>query len=90
MEHIGAEVWLVMAVTQVAEDILFQDSSSKSSCIENSESEEDDLSAVVLSLLKEDHPKQTGYLAVVTLYSDRNFWRHFRVSRSTFNRMLHY
>ena len=28
--------------------------------------------------------KSTGYLHVIDLYSDADFWGHFRVSRSTF------
>ncbi|KZS08294.1 Uncharacterized protein APZ42_027784 [Daphnia magna] len=66
MEHIGAEVGLVMAVTQVAEDILFQPSRSEGSSIENSESEEDDLSTVLISLIKQDHTKQTGSQNLLT------------------------
>ncbi len=41
-------------------------------------------------LIREEHPKQMGYLNVISQYSDRNFWRHFRVSHSTFEKIIYF
>jgi hypothetical protein len=39
-------------------------------------------------LVPKCHPRQVGYLNVVLLYSDKDFWRHFRVTRATFGLLL--
>lgn len=54
-----------------------------------SSSEEDDSEfeyGEILTLTEvERHPRQVGYLNTISLYSDADFFRHFRVSRTTFN-----
>ena len=47
-----------------------------------------DSTDLILAMLREDHPKQTGYLNVVSKYYD--FWRHFRVISSTFGMIIHF
>ena len=42
------------------------------------------------SVIQESHPRQTGYLRVIMEYSNNDFWRHFRVSRATFNYLLRF
>ena len=66
------------------------DSSSDSSM---DDSDDDDFEAEIVacaSFIAEDHPKQTGYLELVSQYSDCNFWRHFRVSRATFGYLIEF
>ena len=46
--------------------------------------------AIMPLLLTEEHPRQTDYLQVIARYSDRDFWRCFRVTRSTFNVLLQF
>ena len=63
------------------------------SILNSSSSEEDDVADnrhVVLAglVLPESHPKQTGYLKVISSYSNSDFWRHFRVTRATFGLIL--
>ncbi len=53
------------------------------------EYELDDNHLVIAGLvLPESHPKQTGYFQVISSYSNSDFWRHFRVTRATFNLLL--
>ena len=49
-----------------------------------------DSTDLILAMLRKDHPKQTGYLNVVSKYSNRDFWCHFRVTRSTFDVIIHF
>ena len=43
---------------------------------------------VASAFFPEEHPKQENYLDVVSKYSDRDFWRHFRCTRSTFELII--
>lgn len=59
--------------------------------IESSSDEEDDLElqneemlAFIETTAIEHHPRQVGYLNLIPLYSDADFFRHFRVTRTTF------
>jgi hypothetical protein len=59
--------------------------------IDESSSEEDDsafedegMLTVIGTYEIERHPRQVGYLNHISLYSDADFFRHFRVTRTTF------
>lgn len=59
--------------------------------IESSSDQEDDLElqneemlAFIETTAIEHHPRQVGYLNLIPLYSDADFFRHFRVTRTTF------
>ena len=66
-------------------DMLLSDSDGDSS-----DEDEDVITdhAAMAVTFHETHPKQTGYLNVISTYSDADFWRHFRVTRSTFEFIL--
>ena len=36
----------------------------------------------------ECHPVHFGYMETVAAYSDRDFWRHLRITRSTFQILM--
>ncbi len=54
----------------------------------SSDSEHETLHIISASSIRENHPRQTGYIQVVFTYSDADFWRHFRVSRATFRLLI--
>jgi hypothetical protein len=56
----------------------------------NDEEENDTCLAVIASIEIEKHPRQVGYLNVISLYSDNDFYRHFRITRTTFLYVLCY
>ena len=62
-------------------------SSSSSEDSEGSSIEDFDvdnsIQIVCASQTQEEHPKQTNYLDVIEKYSNRDFWRHFRIGRDT-------
>lgn len=43
---------------------------------------------LIACALTEDHSRQRDYLKIIGLYSDLDFWRHFRVTRSSFTLIL--
>lgn len=60
--------------------------------LSSSREDEDDgiFIAAFACLVPECHPRKIGYLNVVSLYSDVDFLRNFRVTRATFGLLLHY
>lgn len=61
-----------------------------SSSSEDPEGDEQMNVVALASVIQESHPRQTGYLRVIMEYSNNDFWRHFRVSRATFNYLLRF
>ena len=68
-----------------------------SSSVDSDSSEEEDLQFLQFSwelenvfrcIEPECHPVHIGYMQTVATYSDREFWRHFRVTRSTFQILM--
>lgn len=58
---------------------------------DSSDDEENKTSmAVIASIEIEIHPRQVGYLNIISLYSDNDFYRHFRITRTTFLYVLCY
>lgn len=56
----------------------------------DSDSEDTELLTVIGSTEMERHPRQVGYLNVISVYSDADFFKHFRVTRTTFQYLLAY
>jgi hypothetical protein len=83
---------LVILGTAVSNLLTANEDSSSSS----SSSEDDDIQVRAVffnafaSLVPEVHPRQVGYLQVISQYSCQDFWRHFRVSRASFGLLLHH
>ena len=75
---------LSVAAIQSVQEVL--ETSSDSSSDDANENRPEHF--LVACCIRESHPRQTGYLQVVSSYSDRDFWRHFRVSRATFHNIL--
>lgn len=75
----------LLAIVCVSEMLMESSSSSE-------DSEEDDNKKIfaLASVIRETHPRQTGYLSVIMEYSNSDFWRHFRVSQATFNYLLRF
>jgi hypothetical protein len=48
---------------------------------DDSEYEEEEILTFIGTSEIERHPRQVGYLNIITLYSDADFFRHFRVTR---------
>lgn len=73
----------------VISDLLDSDSSSG-----ESDNEMEELAVIVMARscltasFPERHPRLPGYLNHILEYSDRDFWRHFRVSQDTFSFIL--
>ena len=68
-----------------------------SSSVDSDSSEEEDLQFLQFSwelenvfrcIEPECHPVHIGYMQTVATYSDRDFWHHFRVTRSTFQILM--
>ena len=78
------------ALYLIAEEINESSSSSDSS-----DSEEEfettttnNIVGLALNICHEVHPRQENYRTVINMYSDLDFWRHFRVTRSTFDKVV--
>ena len=76
---------LYLLTTQYAIEHLFDSSTD-----DEDSDEDEECMGVLNSIVIERHPRQVGYLNVISLYSDNDFFRHFRVTRSTFLYILNY
>lgn len=47
-------------------------------------------SMLLVAALNEEHPRQIGYVNMIDDYSDLDFWGHFRVNRSTLNKIIQF
>lgn len=68
---------------------LFDSSTEEDNC-SNYEDEDEESLAMMTYIEIERHPRQVGYLDVISLYSDADFFRHFRLTRRTFHYLLSY
>lgn len=78
-------------LNEIVDNILDSSSSDDDSIDADGDRHDDSSNSIdflLPMLIREEHPKQMGYLNVISQYSDRDFWRHFRVSRSTFEKII--
>ena len=73
-----------LLTTQYAIEHLFDSSTD-----DEYSDEDEECMGVPNTIVIERHPRQVGYLNVILLYSDDDFFRHFR-ARSTFLYILNY
>lgn len=57
---------------------------------DDSEFEDEGILTLIGTYGIERHPRHVGYLHVISLYSDADFFRHFRVTRATFQYIFLY